>query len=182
LVDERIRVMVTSRGITDTTVYDVEAFRARFGFDPARLPDFKGLTGDPTDNLPGVPGVGEKTARQLIQKFGTLDALLERLDQVPEKLREALRVHIDQVRDSRRLATIVTDAPVRWTWEDLRRRPPDRARLAALLADLEFKSLLERLGAATEGPAGQYRQVDADALAAAVAGADEVGLHLVREP
>ncbi|MDR7509126.1 MAG: DNA polymerase I [Armatimonadota bacterium] len=182
LVDDRIRVMVTSRGITDTTVYDAEAFRARFGFEPARLPDYKGLTGDPTDNLPGVPGVGEKTARQLIQRFGTLDALLARVDQAPPKLRDVLRAHADQMRESRRLATIVTDVPVRWTWDDLRRRPPDRARLQALLADLEFKSLLERLGAVSEAPAGQYRQVDPATLARTVNGAAEVGLHLVREP
>ncbi len=182
LVDDRIRVMVTSRGITDTTVYDVEAFRARFGFEPARLPDYKGLTGDPTDNLPGVPGVGEKTARQLIQTFGTLDALLARVDQAPSRLRDVLRAHADQMRESRRLATIVTDVPVRWTWDDLRRRPPDRARLRALLADLEFKSLLERVGAASEAPAGEYRQADAGTLAAALQGAAEVGLYLVREP
>jgi DNA polymerase-1 len=182
LVGDRIRVMVTSRGITDTTVYDLEAFRARFGFDPARLPDYKGLTGDPTDNLPGVPGVGEKTARQLIQRFGTLESLLDRVAEVPDRLQGVLRAHADQMRESRRLATIVTDVPVRWTWEDLRRRPPDRARLHALLADLEFRSLLERLGAVSEAPAGQYRQADPGTLVAAAQGAQEVGLYLVREP
>jgi len=181
LVDTNIRVMVTSRGISETTVYDREKFMARFGFAPARLPDYKGLKGDTTDNIPGVPGVGEKTAGQLIQQFGSVEDLLEQVDRAPARLQEALRGHGEQILQSKHLATIVTDAPVEWTWDDLRRRPPDRERLQALFTDLEFKSLVERVGVTEEQPEGQYRPVGSAAeIAAAVAGAPEVGLYLVR--
>lgn len=181
LIDTNVRVMVTSRGITETTVYDREKFQARFGFDPQRLPDFKGLKGDTTDNIPGVPGVGEKTASQLIQQFGTVEDLLEQLDRVPAKFQDALRAHSEQILQSKHLATIVIDAPVHWAWEKLHRRPPDRERVQALFANLEFKSLLDRVGVVEEQPDGQYRRATGAAeLATAAAGAADVGLYLVR--
>lgn len=179
LVAPRIRVMVTSRGITETTIYDEEKFRVRFGFDPPYLPDFKGLKGDTTDNIPGVPGVGEKTASQLIQQFGSVEDLLDQIDRVSPKLRETLQRHGEQILQSKHLATIVTEAPVQWSWEDLRRQPPQQQRLQELFADLEFKSLLERVGVIEEQPEGQYRQAkDAVELATAVQGAAEIGFFL----
>jgi len=180
LVDDRIRVMVTSRGISETTVYDRERFRARFGFEPSQLPDYKGLKGDTTDNIPGVSGIGEKTASQLIQQFGSVEDLLEQVDRAPAKLQEPLRRHSEQILQSKHLATIVTDVPVTWSWDDLRRRPPDRERLQALFADLEFKSLLERVGVVEEQPEGHYRRAADVAQLAGAAGAPEVGLYLVR--
>ncbi len=180
LVDDRIRVMVTSRGISETTVYDRERFRARFGFEPSQLPDYKGLKGDTTDNIPGVSGIGEKTASQLIQQFGSVEDLLEQVDRAPAKLQEPLRRHSKQILQSKHLATIVTDVPVTWSWDDLRRRPPERERLQALFADLEFKSLLERVGVVEEQPEGHYRRAADVAQLAGAAGAPEVGLYLVR--
>ncbi len=181
LVDSKIKVMVTSRGISETTVYDPETFRARFGFPPARLPDYKGLKGDTTDNIPGVPGVGEKTASQLIQQFGTVEEVLDHVDRAPAKLQEPLRRHREQVLQSKHLATLVTNVPIQWSWDDLRRRPPDRERLQELFASLEFKSLLERVGVVEQQPEGQYRQAeDVTELAAATRTASEVGLYLVR--
>lgn len=182
LVDERTRIMVTSRGITETTIYDVEKFHQRFGFEPARLPDYKGLKGDSTDNIPGVPGIGEKTAAQLIQQFGSVEELLERLDRVPPKQRELLQSHSEQILQSKHLTTLVTDVPLDWTWEDLRRRAPDRERLQELFSSLEFKSLLDRVGVVEEPkPQGQYRQAGgAEELAEAASGAQEIGLFLQR--
>ena len=181
LIDTNIKVMVTSRGITETTVYDREKFQSRFGFDPARLPDYKGLKGDTTDNIPGVPGIGDKTAGQLIQEFGTVEDLLQHLDRVPPKFQDPLRARSEQILQSKHLATIVTDAPVHWEWEKLRRTPPDRERLQALFAELEFKSLLERVGVADIQPEGQYRRAAAAAeLASAARGAEEIGLYLAR--
>ncbi|HTE03885.1 MAG TPA: DNA polymerase, partial [bacterium] len=181
LIDTNIKIMVTSRGITETTVYDREKFQSRFGFDPARLPDYKGLKGDTTDNIPGVPGIGDKTAGQLIQEFGTVEDLLQHLDRVPAKFQDPLRARSEQILQSKHLATIVTDAPVHWEWEKLRRRPPDRERLQALFAELEFKSLLERVGVAGTQPEGQYRRAaDAAELASAARGAEEIGLYLAR--
>jgi DNA polymerase-1 len=142
LVDSRVRVMVTSRGITETTVYDEARVRERFGFAPPLLPDYKSLRGDSSDNIPGVPGIGEKTASALIAQFGGVEALLEHLDQVPPRHRAALAAAREQVRQSKHLATIVTDAPVRVDWEALRRREPDRPRLEALFRELEFRAFL----------------------------------------
>ncbi|HET6379592.1 MAG TPA: DNA polymerase I, partial [candidate division Zixibacteria bacterium] len=182
LVDTRIRVMMTSRGITETVIYDSRKVRERFGFEPAQLPDYKGLKGDPTDNLPGVPGVGEKTASQLIQQFGEVERIIEHLDQLAPKLRAAIAASAQQVLESKRLATIVTDAPLRWRWDDLRRRPPDRARIRELFASLEFKTLIDRVGVVPEPRVdGQYATAaSAEELARWAEGAEAVGLVLVR--
>jgi len=181
LVDDKIKVMVTSRGISETTVYDLQTFRARFGFEPARLPDYKGLKGDTTDNIPGVPGVGEKTAGQLIQTAGTVEALLEHVDRAPTKLQEPLRRLRDQILQSKQLATLATDVPIQWSWDQLARRAPDRERLQQLFARLEFKSLVERVGVVEAQPEGVYRQAhDAAEMLSVAQGAAEVGLYLVR--
>jgi len=182
LVDEHTRVMVTSRGISETTVYDVEKFHQRFGFEPSRLPDYKGLKGDSTDNIPGVPGIGEKTAGQLIQQFGSVEELLERLDRVSPKQRELLQSRTEQILQSKHLTTLVTDVPLQWSWEDLRRRAPDQNRLQDLFASLEFKSLLERVGVVEEPkPQGRYRQVHGpEEFLEGTSTAQEIGLYLQR--
>ncbi|KRT75670.1 MAG: polymerase I, DNA polymerase I protein [Armatimonadetes bacterium CSP1-3] len=184
IVRPNIRVMITSRGITETTVYDEAAVRRRFGFAPAQLPDYKALKGDTTDNIPGVPGVGEKTASTLVAQFDSVEALLERLADGPPKLRDKLAEYAEQIRQSKHLATVV-DAPVEWTWDDLRRRPPDQERVTSLFRDLEFKTLLERLGTPPrEIPAaGEYGAArSAGELLAEVRGRREVGVMLVRAP
>ncbi|MDQ7842527.1 MAG: DNA polymerase I [Armatimonadota bacterium] len=182
LVDTKIRVMMTSRGITETVIYDGTRVRERFGFDPARLPDYKGLKGDATDNLPGVPGVGEKTASQLIRQFGEVEHLLEHLDQLPPKLRQAIGQAAEQILQSKHLATIVTDVPMAWRWDDLRRRPPDRTRVRELFTALEFRSLIDRVGVVPEPrPEGVYaKAASAGELARWVGGAGPVGVVLVR--
>ncbi len=162
---ERTTVVVTSRGLSETTAYDRARVRARFGLDPEQLPDFKALRGDPTDNLPGVPGVGEKTAAELVARFGSVEELLEHSDQVPPKLREKLRSCADLVLQNKRLATVVREVPIRVEWEALRLRPYDRDRVVDLFRDLEFKSLLERLGVGATHERGSYRLADASVLA-----------------
>ena len=184
IVRPNIRVMITSRGITETTVYDEAAVRLRFGFAPAQLPDYKALKGDTTDNIPGVPGVGEKTASTLVAQFDSVEALLERLADGPPKLRDKLAEYAEQIRQSKHLATVV-DAPVEWTWDDLRRRPADQERVTSLFRDLEFKTLLERLGTPPrEIPAeGEYGVARSPGeLLAEVRGRREVGVMLVRAP
>ncbi|HEY3247611.1 MAG TPA: DNA polymerase I [bacterium] len=192
LIDDHVRVMVTSRGITETTVYDRRKFKDRFGFAPPQLPDYKGLKGDTTDNIPGVPGVGDKTAGALIQQFGSVEALLEHLRHarprgdgvtvaVTPKLAKAITERADQIAQSKSLATIVSNAPVDWTWDDLVRKKPDATRLRELFVNLEFKSLVERVGVADEQPPGVYRRADSAAeLAAAAGDAPEIGLFLKR--
>ncbi len=164
VASDRTTVVVTSRGISETVAYDREAVRRRFGLEPEQLPDFKALRGDPTDNLPGVPGVGEKTAAELVRRFGSVDALLERLPEAPAKLQARLRECAELVRQNKHLATAVRDVPLSVDWEALRVRPYDRDRVVGLFRELEFKSLLERLGVGAVHERGRYRQVDPQAL------------------
>lgn len=167
LVDNRTRVMVTGRGASEAVVYDEQKVRERFGFGPAQLPDYKSLRGDPSDNIPSVPGIGEKTASALIQQFGSVEALLDRLSEAPPKIRAVLEGARDQVVLSKQLATIVTDAPVEVDLETLRRSEPDSGRLEALFQDLEFRGFLQRLRprAAPEEPAPTAGVVPAAAAA-----------------
>ncbi len=182
LIDDRTKVMVTSRGISETTVYDQEKVKARFGITPAQMTDFKGLKGDTTDNIPGVPGIGEKTASQLIQQFGSVEDLLEQLERAPEKLRAKLQTHTEQVLQSKHLATIVTEVPIQWSWPDLARKTPDRKRLQALFTELEFKSLIERVGVVEPQAPGVYERVEDEAnLIKLVGGASELGVAFAHQ-
>ena len=164
VASDRTTVMVTSRGISETTSYDREAVRRRFGLEPQQLPDFKALRGDPTDNLPGVPGVGDKTASELVRRFGSVEALLEHLQEAPPRLQDRLRENAEVVLQNKRLATVVGDVPTSVDWEALRVRPYDRQRVEALFRELEFKSLLERLGVGAVQERGRYERVEPASL------------------
>ncbi len=119
---------------------------------PEALPELMSLTGDPIDNIPGVPGVGEKTASALIQEFGTVENLLSSIDRVKRpKLREALKAHVTQVRTNRTLVTLRTGLPVCISPQTFRRRLPDGARLRALFEELGFLRLLNNLREAEQG-------------------------------
>jgi ribonuclease HI len=117
---------------------------ARYGIAPRQVPDLLALMGDSSDNIPGIPGVGEKTARDLLRRFGSLEAALARAAEVERpKLREALAAHAEQARLSKRLATIRTDLQVPWGLGDLARTAPDAAALLAVFRELEFTRLVE---------------------------------------
>jgi DNA polymerase-1 len=146
IVSDRTRLMTTRSGVENTIIYDLERIRERFNLEPRQMTDYKALKGDATDNIPGVPGVGEKTAAKLIAQFGTLDALYERLDEVtPEKLRDKLREHRDQVFRGRDLSTIVRDLPVTLDLEAARLGEYDRDTVVRLFREYEFRTLIERL-------------------------------------
>ena len=146
LVTERTRLMTTRSGVQNTVIYDPQRIRERYGLEPSQMVDFKALKGDPTDNIPGVPGVGEKTAAKLIAQFGSLDALFERVDEVtPERLRAALVEARERVLESRELLRIVRDVPVRLDLEAARLRDYDREAVIRLFREYEFRSLIERL-------------------------------------
>src|SRR3954464_15466063 len=109
----KVRVMATGRGITDTKVYDPKAVIDRYGIGPELIPDFYGLKGDTSDNIPGVPGIGDKTASDLLQRFGSLETGLESIDEISgAKRKENLTNHADDARVSKQLATAVIDVPV----------------------------------------------------------------------
>ena len=113
LVDDGVRIMSTSRGVTDTKVYDREAVIERYGIPPELVPDFIGLKGDTSDNIPGVPGIGDKTAADLLQKFGDLEGVLSSIDQITgAKRKQNLTEHADNARMSKLLATMVRDVPI----------------------------------------------------------------------
>lgn len=146
LVDEGASVLMPQKGMGQTVRYDEQAVRERFGLEPSQLPDFKALKGDPSDNIPGVPGVGDKKAAALLKQFGTVENLLERLHEVEDpKLRATLEQYREQIPQYKRLATIVRDAPVPATPPRWQPTPDHFARLQQVLESLEFRSFLRRL-------------------------------------
>jgi len=151
VVDDRTTVLTTRRGITDLGRYDADAVRARFDLEPVQLPDYRGLKGDPSDNLPGIPGVGEKTAIKLIKNAGSLDALLANPALAGSAKLEALvREHGEVARVCRDVSLINRDLPITLDWESARYVQPSNDALYALYRELEFKGLLSRLEAPAE--------------------------------
>ncbi|MDH7601602.1 MAG: DNA polymerase I [Armatimonadota bacterium] len=154
LVNDHVKVMTTQRGVSDVVVYDVNAVVERFGLMPEQIPDFKGLKGDPSDNIPGVPGIGDKTAAELLKKYGSVENLLEHLSELPEgKVKSALQEHKEQALLSKHLAKIVTELPIDIDLDQFKAREPDYDALRDLLVKLEFRTILKRLPevAAAEG-------------------------------
>jgi DNA polymerase-1 len=144
--ESRVRVMATSRGITDTKVYDHEAVVERYGIPPALIPDFYGLKGDTSDNIPGVPGIGDKTASQLLQQFGDLEGVLASVDEISgAKRKENLLHHADDARVSKRLATVQRDVPVEVDPAREVAHEPDRSRLREVFREFELREPLRRL-------------------------------------
>ena len=146
LVTEHVRAYTSRRGITDTIIYDLERVRERYGFEPPLVADFKALQGDASDNIPGVPGIGEKTAKQLVAEHGDLERILAAVPAMKEgRVKRALSENGDQARHSRRMATIVCDLPIELDLEACRFGGFDRDRVVALFDELEFRSLVPRL-------------------------------------
>jgi len=147
LVDERVRIMTTSRGITDTRLYDRDGVIARYGIPPELVPDFIGLKGDTSDNIPGVPGIGEKTAAELLARYGSLEAVLDHVQEIGgAKRRQSLIEHADAARLSKALATARRDVPLDGL--DVARlvcEPPDRSRLREAFRRFELREPLRRL-------------------------------------
>jgi DNA polymerase-1 len=140
--------MTTRSGVQNTIIYDPNQIHERYGLEPSQMIEFKALKGDSTDNIPGVPGVGEKTAARLIQTFGNLEGLFERIDEVPQdKLRAALLEARERVLDSRGLMTIVRDLPVELDLAAARLGEYDREGVIRLFREYEFRTLIERLPA-----------------------------------
>ncbi len=151
IVDERTTVLTTRRGISELGRYDPAAVRERFGLDPDLLPDYRGLKGDPSDNLPGIPGVGEKTATRLLQAAGSLDALVADPSLAGNpKLENLVREYGEQAQLCRAVSVVRRDLPLTIDWESSRYTLPPTHDLYRLYSELEFKTLLAKL----EPPAG----------------------------
>jgi DNA polymerase-1 len=146
LVDDHVKIMTTSRGITDTRVYDRQGVIDRYGIPPELVPDFIGLKGDTSDNIPGVPGIGDKTAADLLQRFGSLEDVLANVDQISgAKRKENLTNHADDARISKQLATAQRDLPVDFDAAEYASAPPDRSRLRDVFREFELRDPLRRL-------------------------------------
>src|SRR5215203_2088501 len=146
LVDDGVRIMTTSRGITDTKVYDRDGVIDRYGIPPELIPDFIGLKGDTSDNIPGVPGIGDKTASDLLQRFGDLETVLGSVDEISgAKRKQNLTEFADAARLSKQLATVVRDVPIDLDLESEVTRRPDRAGVRPVFRDWELRDPLRRL-------------------------------------
>jgi DNA polymerase-1 len=146
LVRDGVRVMTTSRGVTDTTVYDRDGVVERYGIPPELVTDFIGLKGDTSDNIPGVPGIGDKTAAQLLQQFGSLEDVLGSVDEISgAKRKQNLTEHADDARVSKQLATMVEDVDVPLIVTQELRSSPDRSKLRDAANEFELRAVIQRL-------------------------------------
>ena len=157
LVSPRVRILMFSpqAGAGPMVEYDEATVKGRYQLEPHQLIDFKALKGDPSDNIPGVKGIGEKTATKLIQTYGSIENVYERLDEIEPRWRDKLLAGKEQALQDKKLVTIVTDAPVELDMDACRVTAFDRARVATLFRELGFRSLMERLpgGAAANSDA-----------------------------
>ncbi len=152
LIDDHTIVLTSGRRFSDVRRYDVAAVRERYGLEPHQLVDYKALVGDPSDNIPGVRGIGDKTARKLLQTYGSLDSIYAHLDDItPTRVQNALRRGRDAAFLSRELVRIRTDVPITLNLDAARTRDFDRQRVLELFRELEFNSLVGRIPL----PAGQ---------------------------
>lgn len=165
LVDDDTHVLVTKKGISESIEFDPAAIEAQYGLPPALMPDLKGLMGDASDNLPGVPGVGEKTAVKLLKKYGSIDAVLNNWENETGALREKLHNGSDSAKMSYKLGIIDTDAPIGISVADCEFSPNMMANVGSRLAELELRVVLAKLPAGAvpvspkPTPEVSYRQV-----------------------
>ncbi len=145
LVTENVCLMMTPRGVSDVHVYTPERVEARLGISPEKVPDFIALKGDPSDNIPGIPGIGDKTAGQLIAQYGSLEEVLEHVDELTPARAKAIREHADQAGGAKVLATMRRDLELDCDTAELVLVPPDRSTLKEMFRRFEFRNLLGRV-------------------------------------
>src|SRR5947209_5535154 len=178
--------MMTPRGVSDVNVYTPERVEARLGIKPEQIPDFIGLKGDTSDNIPGVPGIGDKTASQLIAKYGSLEAVLEHVDELTPARAKAIREHAEQALAAKDLATMRRELEIDCDPAELVLAPPDRSQLKEMFRRFEFRGLLGRVDlldeavpaaapVEVEGVEIPWREADVEALSGPVGYAVEDG-------
>jgi DNA polymerase I len=145
LVSDNVALMMTPRGVSDVQVYTPERVEARYGITPEQIPDFIGLKGDTSDNIPGIPGIGDKTAGQLIAQYGSVDEVIEHADELTPARRKNVIEHAEQARQSKELATMRRDLELDCDVTQLVLAPPDRSELKEMFRRFEFRNLLGRV-------------------------------------
>ena len=163
LVSENVCLMMTPRGVAEVQVYTPERVESRYGVRPDQVPDFIGLKGDTSDNIPGVPGIGDKTAGQLVAQYGSLESVVDHAPELSPARSRAILEHADQARASKLLATMRRDLELEVDVSGLVLRPPDRSRLKEIFRRFEFRALLGRVDTLDEAlPAAERPQVESE--------------------
>ncbi len=172
VVGDKVRVYTLKKGIKDTIIYDEDGVKERFGFGPELLPDYKGLRGDPSDNIPGIKGVGEKTATDLIRQFGSIEDIYRKLHKdrkqfetagIKERMIVLLEENEEEALFSKMLATIRRDAPIKWQLPEKRwKESVDMEKIKKLFAELDFKTLASRVDEAINGKPKQASLMSGD--------------------
>lgn len=146
LASDTTKVIITKKGISEFDIYDRDAMVETYGFPPEQFIDYKGLMGDQSDNIPGLPGVGEKTARKLVIEYGTIENILDHVEEIESpRLRQIIEDNQQLARMSKRLATIVRAVPIEVNFDEYLWEAPDQNKLVELYLKLEFNSLLKKL-------------------------------------
>jgi len=169
LVTDQVTVLYPRKGVADLVRFTPEAVQEKYELTPQQYPDFAALRGDPSDNLPSIPGVGEKTASKWIREFGSLQGLVDRADEVKGKAGENLRAHLEQVQMNRRLTELDREVELELRPADLGRTSGDTAAVDQLFDTLQFRALRSRIG--------EVFGLDSEAPAAQTATSDEPALH-----
>ncbi len=164
LVSENVCLMMTPRGVSDVQVYTPERVEARYGIRPEQIPDFIGLKGDTSDNIPGVPGIGDKTAGQLVAQYGSLEGVYEHVEELSPGRRKNLIEHEDDARTSKELATMRRDLELDCDPAALVLAPPDRSQLREMFRRFEFRGLLNRIDTLDEAVPAVERIVAGTAI------------------
>ncbi|MCU6794609.1 DNA polymerase I [Paenibacillus sp. WQ 127069] len=145
LASEHVKIALTRKGVSDVELYDPPYIMEKYGLTPNQIIDLKGLMGDTSDNIPGIPGVGEKTALKLLHEYGSVEGVLANTDQLKGKMKEKVVEHADDARMSKELATIFREVPIGTPWDELAYNGYEKQALAEMFYKLEFKSLMEKM-------------------------------------
>lgn len=146
LITERTKVLTPHKGFSQSLIYDTQKVLGKFGLKPSQIADLKGLQGDPSDNIKGVAGIGPVAATSLLQKYGTLEKIYENLPEISENTRKKLENDQEAAFFSKKLATIITDVPIKLNLKECRSHEYNQDKIRQFFEKLEFKSLLHKLG------------------------------------
>ncbi len=155
LASDQVTIALTRKGISEVDKYNPAAIQEKYGLTPSQIIDLKGLMGDASDNIPGVPGIGEKTGLKLLHQYGTVEEVLNYVGELKGKMKERIEEHQEDARMSKQLATIYREVPMEAAWDTYAYEGYDPELLAAMFQKLEFKSLLERLNLKDQGVSEQ---------------------------
>ncbi|MFA5006077.1 MAG: DNA polymerase I [Candidatus Izemoplasmatales bacterium] len=181
LLSDNVSQIVSKKGLTEVEVFTPSSMKEKLGIGPSQIPDYKGMVGDASDNIPGIPGVGDKTAVKLLNEYGTLENVLDKVDGISGKLKEKIAANVEVARFSKRLATIVTEFSNSLSSSKLEYRGGDPERIRDFMRRMEFHSLLKKIeierpkSAAAAAP---YRLLSADELEPVLSGGAAVCIEL----